>query len=190
MFVMVRQRSNIAKKRIQGQSDSPLTDLGCKQATRLGKRLSDFSISSITSSGLGRANQTAAILAQELGLEVYKDLRFQETSFGEVEGMTWKQVQDRYPELSSGWRNHESGLSMPGGETREEVILRTLKGLESLLDPKFGDLPLVVTHGGVLAAIFCHILRIPWGTKPACTIENTSINILQWDKKMENQHLG
>lgn len=59
-----------AERRIQGQSDSPLTEKGEQQAMQVGERARSFGITHIISSDLGRTKRTAEIIAQACGCDI------------------------------------------------------------------------------------------------------------------------
>ena len=87
--------------RLQGQTDSPLSDLGRSQAEATAKLLSGETIDTILSSDLGRTRDTAAAIAQATGAQVLFDARLRERSYGELEGHTWAEVEHKFPEA---WR--------------------------------------------------------------------------------------
>lgn len=167
-------------RRIQGQSDSPLSELGQQQALALSRRISSTYFAKLFSSDLGRAMATAEILAKPLGLSVEACPALRETCFGEAEGHTWEAVHERYPEQAADWYKHVAEARLPGGESREEVTERVMKFFEKAVSDYQGQRLLMVTHGGVLACVFSRILQIPAGIRPQCVIENTSLNILSF----------
>lgn len=57
-----------AERRIQGQSDSPLTAKGEQQAMQVGERARSLGITHIISSDLGRTKRTAEIIAGRAGV--------------------------------------------------------------------------------------------------------------------------
>lgn len=180
-FILVRHgqtESNVAG-RIQGHSDSPLTALGKKQAQDLGQRLSSMAIHILRTSDLGRAFATAQIFARSLQLKAHTDSRLREVCFGEVEGQSWDEVDEQYPDIRLAWYHHQSGVRMPGGESREEVTRRAVAVLEECVNLHAGKRVLMVTHGGVLACLLCWVLQIPQGIRPLCSIDNATVNILQ-----------
>ncbi|MFW7380932.1 MAG: histidine phosphatase family protein [Oligoflexus sp.] len=167
--------------RIQGHSDSPLSELGQKQADYLAKRLSSVPFSRIYSSDLGRAMATAQILAQaQLVQEVYPDRRLREVSFGQVEGLTWAEVATEHPDLQTSWFQHEAEAKLPGGESREDVTNRVFQFLDDVVLQHKGQSILAVTHGGVLACILAKILQIGKGIRPASSFDNASLNIVSF----------
>jgi broad specificity phosphatase PhoE len=117
---------NVAR-RYQGQGDSPLTARGQLQARRMGERLAhlipDFTGWRLAASPLGRARQTAEIIAETLGgrLAVELDPRLAEVSMGEWDGLTFEEVEARRPRHVEHCERHFHG---PGGETFEALAGR------------------------------------------------------------------
>ena len=64
-----------AERRIQGQSDSPLTAKGEQQAMQVATRAKELGITHIISSDLGRTRRTAEIIAQACGCDIIFDSR-------------------------------------------------------------------------------------------------------------------
>ena len=166
-------------KRIQGQSDSPLTEFGVQQAHQVGKRLPQFKLNHLFTSPLGRAKTTAEIIGSYTGLKPSIEERLQEISFGDVEGLTWKDVENLHPERSIEWRDHHNHIALPGGESRTTAVDRASSAINEISERFKGEKIAVVTHGGILAALFAWILKIPSGERPQCLIENTSVNIIR-----------
>ena len=78
---------NVAK-RYQGHSDSPLTENGRRQVSSLGRRMAKLKFDSLISSDLGRAQETASIIAEYTGHSVETDSRLRERNYGALEGLT------------------------------------------------------------------------------------------------------
>ena len=131
-------------------------------------------------SDLGRAQETAGIISEYLKIEPVVDPRIKETSFGYVEGSTWQRVEEQEPSLSKEWYHHHADVKFPGGESREDVVDRTMSFAHEALKRHSGGTIVAVTHGGLLAALFSHVLKIPKGQRPLCSIPNTSINIVSY----------
>ncbi len=74
-----------AARRIQGQSDSPLTEIGIRQAHLVAQRVRNQGITHIISSDLGRTQQTAKIIADACGLTMVTDPRLRELNMGVLE---------------------------------------------------------------------------------------------------------
>ena len=91
--------------RFSGLGDLPLSAIGTRQAKAAAGRLaSGAPIDAVVSSPLQRAVATAAIAAAELGLTVVIDDDLRETDFGEWDGFTLAEIQQRWPAAAAAWR--------------------------------------------------------------------------------------
>ena len=89
-----------AERRIQGQSDSPLTAHGERQAWQVGERARTLGITHIITSDLGRTRRTAEIIAEACGCSVIADARLRELDMGVPEfAEAEKAVQDKIDHL-------------------------------------------------------------------------------------------
>ena len=84
--------------RFSGLRDLPLSADGIRQAKAAAGRLaSGARIDAIVTSPLRRAATTAAMAATELGLTAATDDDLRETDYGEWEGFTLAEIQERWP---------------------------------------------------------------------------------------------
>lgn len=135
-------------RRIQGSTDIPLNDTGRAEALDAAAALQDQSWDAIVSSPLSRAQQTAAIIAQELGLDAPLLLdTIVERRYGDAEGLTGEQVLERYSDRAV----------IPGQETRSEVSARVSTALIGLAAEYPDKALIVVTHGGVIGSMLRHV---------------------------------
>jgi len=138
--------------RIQGQVNSPLTDLGINQAKAIRDYLSGILLNQeleIYTSPLDRAIQTAEIIAQGIdhpSSKIIIEERLNDFSLGVISGtFGWDKVAEIFPEqaqlrLQDPMRFHPSG-----GESGAEFEARLRSLLEDLMDD--GTLKLMVSHG-------------------------------------------
>jgi broad specificity phosphatase PhoE len=135
-----------AEGRVQGSIDPPLNDRGREHARELAAAVRGLGLAALYTSQLGRARETAAIVAEAIGLEPRVDERFAESHRGEWEGRLHVELRAEDPD---GWLasfDGSSGFRFPGGESLAEHRARVLAALE---DVARGPLPaLVVCHGG------------------------------------------
>jgi uncharacterized phosphatase len=131
------------QRRIQGLTDIPLNDTGREQARLTGMLLTRRPITRVVSSPLGRARETAQIIADELGLGE-PELRdaFVERNYGAAEGLDFHEIDVRYP----------SDAEVPGREPREDVAARVIPALQALAAEYTGEAIVVVSHGGAIRA--------------------------------------
>lgn len=133
---------------LQGQTDIPLNANGLKQAAALAERLKgeEKIWDAVISSDLSRARTTAEIIAKRLDIPMLApDIRLRERYFGEVEGTTEAQREEKW---GSDWRN----LNL-GAETDEEMRARGLEAISSLMEQERERNILVVSHGSFIAQL-------------------------------------
>jgi probable phosphoglycerate mutase len=138
--------------RWQGWLDAPLTALGERQAHDRAGLLArgGFTPAVVHCSDLGRARQTAEIVAGVLGTSVAPNRGFRERGAGEWEGHTSDEIDVRWPGQRIAWRRGELAAP-PGGEEDSEVTARVDAAIAEVLN---GPAPaMVVTHHGVLRLV-------------------------------------
>ena len=140
--------------RFQGQTDIPLDDTGEAQAEYAARRLATLRPDAIFSSDLTRAAGTAAPLARLTGLAVTLDKDLRERSGGSWEGLTDKEIAERYPAERASW-------NPPDGEPTTAVADRVAGALRRVADNVAdGGLAVVVSHGAALRLGMARILGL------------------------------
>ncbi|MEK7461416.1 MAG: class I tRNA ligase family protein, partial [Patescibacteria group bacterium] len=123
----------------------PLTEAGRRQAEELGKSLLDKGITKIFASPIRRAQETAAILSQALGVSVTTDDRLFALRTGPYEGKSRETYRDFFKDEQEMWLHRP-----PGGENREDVYRRMREFLIDLNTHNQGEVILIVSHGDPL----------------------------------------
>lgn len=133
-----------AAGRWQGQADSPLSDLGRRQATAAASRLNAFDV--IWASDLQRAQETARLIAAELDVtDIRIDARLRERDAGEWSGLTRPEIEERYPGFLDDGRRPE------GWEYNDSLRERALAAVVDIVSELgAGGKALVATHGGLI----------------------------------------
>jgi probable phosphoglycerate mutase len=142
-----------------------LSELGREQVMKLRDRLASTGeladASALYSSLMPRAIETAEILAPALGhLEVRSECDFCEGHPGEADGLTWAELDERYP-ATGDWDGDTKRA--PGWETWVEMGDRVARALESLVERHAGELVVVACHGGVVVHSMLHYLGLDLG---------------------------
>jgi probable phosphoglycerate mutase len=152
---------NVAR-RMQGQLDSPLTEMGLSQARVLGAYLRDKGITAIYSSSLSRAERTATIIMKETGLpgiELSDSLR--EINLADLEGKSFARATEEDPVRMNAFGSNPSDfLPGPGGERFDEVQKRALSFVLPLFEAHKGERVLIVTHAVILRLIMAYFEKI------------------------------
>jgi alpha-ribazole phosphatase len=146
-------------QRFQGQSDIPLNDAGQYQASALARRLSSQPFDVVYASDLGRALETANILAAGKK-EVMPDARLREINFGTWEGLTYDEIKQKYSDTLATWENDVYQNAPPNGETVEQLAKRVQSALNDFHERHKEQTLLIVAHGGVLQSLICLALKL------------------------------
>ena len=136
------------ERRVQGHADRPLSETGHEQARALADDLAREPIDAVYSSDLRRAFDTARVVAERRGLPVTRVPDLREKDFGTWEGLTDREILERFPEARSG--------SWGDAETSDEMRLRVLGALRRIAAAHPEGRVLVVAHGGPLGAVLAH----------------------------------
>jgi alpha-ribazole phosphatase len=163
------------QRRYQGQSDVPLSELGKQQAEFIAERLAGQTIDAVYASDLKRAWETAGIIADRCSLEIISEPRLRELKFGILEGMTFDEAQEQYPEMIAAWLEDFSNTP-EDGETIDLFNARIVSLLDDLKGKHDEQVVLLVGHGGSLS----EILRVVLGLSPE----------KRWYLEMENASLS
>ena len=148
--------------RYQGQSDIPLNQTGQLQADQIAKRLSTETIHAVYSSDLSRAKDTASKIRNMQGQSpaLHIDPRWRELSFGDWEGMTYKEMSAHSPELFSKWMVNPKDISTPNGETLAQLAERVKAAFDEIKNHHKDQTILVVGHSGSLQTLLAVTLGV------------------------------
>lgn len=164
-----------AQRRYQGQMDVPLSDLGMHQAKRVAKRLADHKIDAIYASNLGRAMETARPIAEGCGLKVTPEPRLRELRFGVLEGLTFDEAQEQYPDMVAAWLD-DFNRPPDGAETIDAFHARCTSFLEDLKLKHDEQAVLLVAHGGSLSELLRVVLGLSRERRWYLELENASLS--------------
>ena len=165
----------------QGHLDSPLTEKGIAQAKALGERLMRESFTTLYSSDLGRAVQTAQMIAQVTGHKIVTDARLRERHLGIFQGLNGDELREKYPEEYRLHRTVGPSYVIPGGESVQQQVARNVDYLVEIAEKHSGETIVVVTHGGVLSGFFRHALSIPLEAPRRFEFMNASLNVFAYE---------
>ncbi len=136
-----------------------LNETGRSQAAGLPDRLTRWKIDAIACSPLERTRETAAPLAERLGLTVQPDIALAEFDFGQWSGMLISELDQR-----EDWKTFcqfRSGSRAPGGELITEVQTRMATALAGLAGKYRDGIVAVFSHADAIKAILLHYSGMP-----------------------------
>ena len=153
------------EQRIQGHLNSELTPEGIAQAEACAARLMDEHIDVVVASDLDRVQHTAEILVGGRALPMARDVSLRERCFGIGEGMTYAEMDARYPQMFTTNGLVDAEFTLPKGESRALFHQRIKKSIEGISTVYAGKRVLVVTHGGVLGVIYRWLNNLQVGSQ-------------------------
>jgi 2,3-bisphosphoglycerate-dependent phosphoglycerate mutase len=148
-LILIRHGETVWNRehRMQGQSDSPLSETGVRQARLLARRLKEIEFNSLYCSDSGRAHHTARAVAEETGHELIVEPRLRERHFGVFEGLTGPEIEAQHPEAYARFKSRDPHYAMPGGESAAAFRDRALACLAEIAGRHVNDVVVIVTHG-------------------------------------------
>jgi broad specificity phosphatase PhoE/ribonuclease HI len=144
-----------------GGSDPELNDVGVQQAARAAAWLERHGgIDAVVSSPMQRTRQTADALAGLLGMAAVIDDGLIETAFGEWDGLTFAEIQERWPAEMTTWLG-SSAVAPPGGETFDQVDARVAAARDRILQAYPGKTVVLVSHVTPIKLLIRQALNAP-----------------------------
>jgi broad specificity phosphatase PhoE len=155
-LIMVRhgESEGNAIRRFTTSGEAKITELGRRQAHEAATRIKlKYRPTLVIASTFARARETGQIIANELGIPIEYEKEFREMSLGDLAGKPYESIaQDPTfdPKRSWLWR-------APNGESHEDVLKRVAPVLDSVMHKYPDDEVVVVSHGGVMRAVWAHV---------------------------------
>ncbi len=165
--------------RWQGHADSPLSPRGISQAKALGRRIIEEKFDFFYTSDLGRAVHTSELIGNLSEITAEPCVGLRERDLGVLEGLNTDEMKQSQPEVYASFRNDGPEFEVPGGESFLQFYERCSASIEDLANRHEGTKIAVVTHGGVLGAIFRYILNIPLDADRNFVLLNCSLNRIE-----------
>ena len=129
---------------LQGVTDIPMNSTGIEQVKNAARALQRSDWDLVLTSPLGRARETAEIIAEHLGFDdVFEQDLLIERSFGEAEGLAYEQWKTKYSNLDE----------IPGGESKSELTARSELLLETFASTHPGKRILAISHGALIRTV-------------------------------------
>ncbi len=149
------------ERRIQGRSESTLTQQGREQAAALREQLLGVDLQKVYCSSSLRTRETAEILfaGRSVPTEYCDDLR--EIHLGSWEGALWEQMMLTSPEIAQAFWERPHEFTLEGAETFAEVQQRAVRKFLEILGNHVGEEVAVISHGVLIKSILCHLEQRP-----------------------------
>ena len=158
-----------------GKLNPPLNDLGISQAYQAKEKLLNIDYDIIYSSPLERAKQTAEI-CNYLDKEIIFDSNLEEINFGIFEGLTFKQISEKYPNEVKKMEEDWKSFNYVTGESPKEMFQRAISFLKTL---DYTKTNLIVAHWGIINCIISYFISGSLDSYWKFKIQNASIVIFE-----------
>jgi broad specificity phosphatase PhoE len=167
---------------MSGWFDLPLSDLGRRQALEAAHSLAQCVPGApIYTSPLARAYMTAEIIAAEVGSTIRTSDNLREIYCGEVDGLSVREVQARYPELwQRNLQQEDDDFRWPGGESYAELRKRCLAAVRAIAKGRAGKSVIIVTHAGAIAQVVGWLRGFPAARWSCFRPDNGRITAVAW----------
>lgn len=163
-----------------GHFDVGLSSKGGDQFKEWAQLLKKEPFKAVYSSDLKRTRESAQLLAKPHNLEpvAYSELR--ELCFGEWEGLSISEVEEKYPNQLGERMKDIENFKVEGGETFEQLQQRVVPRFEEIIARHPNEQIAMVCHGGVNRVILSHLLEVPIKRIFRVKQEYAALNIIQY----------
>ena len=172
-----------SSRRFAGYSDVEMNAEGYGQAEKLRNRLAKEKIDGVYCSDLKRAIVTAEVISSGHEVEIVTCSELREVNYGDVEGLTFDEIGNRYPELAEAIINFSLELKFHGGESFEEFVARKSKFLDRLNKHAAEQTILIVSHSGPLRVLLCDLLGLGQSYWRQFRCDNASLSIIETNRR-------
>ncbi|MEX2425946.1 MAG: histidine phosphatase family protein [Thermomicrobiaceae bacterium] len=185
IFVRHGETESNSRGLLHGRTDIPLAPSGRHQATMVARRIAEIgNIDSIISSPLERARSTAAEIGRTTGIAPAIEPKLTEFDFGDLEGLTFDDLQVNHPELYLSMIDPDGfDHRFPNGESRSALHERVVAALHRIKLNETGGPVVVVAHLIVIATAVAHLTSGDPHDVIRYLVRNCSVTHLEIDGK-------
>jgi broad specificity phosphatase PhoE len=175
--ILIRHGATDMAGRFCGHSDPPLNDTGRSQIERAASIL-PIAPQVVYTSDLLRARESAESLAGYFSAPLIVRPSLREICFGEWEGLSWQEVEQRFPRESAAWLERFPAGMVPSGERYDSFVERVKHETGFLTSQAQSRALMAVTHGGFIRTALTEIYRVPTSEAFRLTAEYGAISDL------------
>jgi probable phosphoglycerate mutase len=158
LLVRHGQSEGNAERRFGGHTPTPLSRLGRAQAEATARALAEEQVTAIYSSDLLRAIETAEPLSRAAGLEINRTEAFRERGVGRMEGLTFEEAAERFPEEYAALVRRDFDHVLLGGESYRQLLDRAAAELDRAVLRHRGGTLAVFSHTGTICILALHLM--------------------------------
>lgn len=164
-----------------GQEEGLITDYrGPRQMQALARRFRDIPVDAVYASDLIRTQTTAQAVYIPKGLPLHLEPAFREVHMGVWEGLTWRQIETRWPLQMMEFNHQLDRWQVEGCETAQTVLNRYLPALRRVAREHDGQTVAVFSHGAAMRIVLGTLQGLPLaeiGQTPHG--DNTAVSLIE-----------
>jgi 2,3-bisphosphoglycerate-dependent phosphoglycerate mutase len=141
------------------ESDVALSDLGERQAVVAAQWFRQFRPTSVVSSALRRAVDTARPVAEACGVNHRIEPRFHERIVGELCGVPFSATDGPWADTLREWTRGRTDYTTPGAESFDDLRARLRPAWDDLVRSSRGERIVLVSHGVVCKVLLLDLLE-------------------------------
>jgi probable phosphoglycerate mutase len=147
-----------AEDRFSGATNVHLSESGQNQVKQLARRLADEDIESIYCSPLDRTMETAMLIAKPHRLTPIASDGLREISHGHWEGLSRKEVEERFYDEYMAWESDPFTFAPDNGESGISVLARALPVIRQIVESHRDKIVIVVSHKATIRLLLSSLL--------------------------------
>ncbi|ADB31663.1 Phosphoglycerate mutase [Kribbella flavida DSM 17836] len=182
IFLRHGETVHTAEKRFSGAGgdDPGLSETGRGQAGAAARYIATLGpVDAVVSSPMLRTRQTAAVVADQLDLEVEVRDAWVECSFGDWDGHTFAEVQEKWPDALNAWLGSTT-VAPPGGESFDACARRARSARDAVLASYPGKTVVVVTHVTPIKLMVRGVLQAPMASMFRMELKPATVTEIHW----------
>lgn len=180
IFLRHGQAVNNTRKILSGRTPGiPLTQTGIEQAEKIAQFIKPLNISSIYSSPIDRARNTAEIVAKHNSVDMRIDERLIELDMGKFTGMPYDEIFKEHGNVFLKFYGGELEIAHNGVETFVEVKQRITQMVEHVINEHKDENILLVTHMDPIKAMIATVTDLKPNSLFELIIENASLTVFK-----------
>jgi broad specificity phosphatase PhoE len=168
-----------AEGRIQGQADPPLSELGRRQASALGRRLSNLTLETVYTSAAERGRETSSAIAAPHAVTPAIEPALLELHLGSWQGRRMSDFTEEEALLYRAWERDPTSVTPPGGETITSALNRIAPVLDDILETHAGTSIVLVTHSIIGRVALSYLLGFGVELVPRLRLKKASVTKLR-----------
>ncbi len=178
------ETENAHEMRYKGTIDVPLSENGAQQIARVADFLAQrTTLNFVYCSPLGRAQNSAEIIAQRYQIQPIILPQLREIDFGSWEGLNFEEVRAKYPDEFNAWANDPLRQGPVNGETIAQLRDRVTEALDQILANNKDQNIAIVAHGAVNRVMLAQVLGLPLNNIFRIEQDFAALNIVEFHRK-------